>query len=554
MAKARTIAAVVLNLLSLLLAMVVWLYPQPILLWTLLGIATVAVVVNTGLVIKTREEDLSRKIEILSREKAGQQTDNADLLAQLSDRDRQNRDLQSECDDLRRERDTLQNEREQLVGNALNGLKPIIGVEHLVDHWRIFKPTTEMHTEYLYQKIFIALSIAALEYKGKLKFIRYFPSGTRIDRGTFLIQPPNARYPRVLKFDSWSNLEKEATNFADYVFPQLPATYRQPYIPKQRRGYIKGSEWGAVIYDFVDQKGNAADPNQLLTFGEYYQRIDDLARIEQTLRSVLNELNNAWWDPQLMTYQMGKRPATVYDEYFRITRNGKYNEIRDGIRKALDNLGLGQIRLEAKKISLDGLQLCNPLYWVTEFFEKNAHHPNHWLNSTLIDSSVVHGDFHSGNILVTSDNDGNLQGKWVIDFSDVHIGPTVQDIACLAADIKFHWLSSDTLSTIGIQGLYDFERALQPHPPGNHPNFPFPIPNSSDKNTPALLQLKKTWSTVGVLQEYARNYMIAAHAPRPYYLALLHATLLTLRFYDHSDWQKLYAFISAAWLCKCLES
>jgi hypothetical protein len=66
-------------------------------------------------------------------------------------------------------------------------------------------------------------------------------------------------------------------------------------------------------------------------------------------------------------------------------------------------------------------------------------------------------------------------------------------------------------------------------------------------------ELNKVWQVLTVLRQPVRdNYLPGGYA-RPYYLALLHATLPMLYYRDRSPWQKLYAFISAALLCERLE-
>ncbi len=75
------------------------------------------------------------------------------------------------------------------------------------------------------------------------------------------------------------------------------------------------------------------------------------------------------------------------------------------------------------------------------------------------------------------------------------------------------------------------------------------MPNS---NTQTNAQLIKTHQTVCLLRKEACTHM-AGNDARPYYLALLHATLPVLYYRDRTPRQKLYAFLSAALLCERLD-
>jgi hypothetical protein len=163
----------------------------------------------------------------------------------------------------------------------------------------------------------------------------------------------------------------------------------------------------------------------------------------------------------------------------------------------------------------------------------------------------VHGDFHAGNILIEARNDPII---WLIDFPHTHIGPTIQDIARLEADIKFSLFYKEFLLDKQVfDAILDFEDYLL----GQSSRESLDLSGRSQLITNNISErvkqeLDRVWQSLTVLRSPVRKKNLIPSDPSPYYLALLHATLPVLYFSDRSPEQKLYAFISAALLCERL--
>lgn len=428
-------------------------------------------------------------------------------------------------------------------------LPRIIGLEVLVERWKRFE-REERDRAILYEQFWIALSMAQLAYGHlqEIRLIKYF-SGFKIKGGAFLLQPGQDS-PQVLKFDSLANIEEEKDRYEHCVAPCLGQVPGQPRVPSQWNGNIEGKKWGAIIYNLIG--ANQADVGRLGTLSEYYLARDDPEQITNALNKMFEALRPWWasptWPPDCEQW----RRNTLYDEYDRLTR--KQRQMEQGIAQVGQALQIGplqNITASCEYIQLDdNMNLRNPLNWVRDVFERRQ--LAGWISQDeLRRDSIVHGDFHPGNILISQDEHNQLRA-WVIDFPHTHVGPTIQDIARLEADLKFGLLTDDTLQELGFSGLFSFEECLLPTPRQSGACFADLMPGELPTNQQASPQLQKAWKAVCVLREEALGYMIGNDA-RPYYLALLHATMPILHYGDRRPWQKLYAFVSAALLCKYLE-
>lgn len=422
----------------------------------------------------------------------------------------------------------------------------VLGLELLADRWQAFEPK-ERDSVILFEQISITLSVAELAYDRcvEISFIKTFPD-TKIKGGTFLLKP-GEDLPLVFKFDSVANIGEEEERYKNCVARRLGKTAGEPWVPPQRYGRIDGEDWGAITYSLIG--GSPNDLGQLQTFGEYYTTHSSLRQIEKALDNIF-EAVRPWWKHsgvQEDTCVRWKR-STLYGEYDRLTR--KQHQVEGGVTQvgqvlqieALRNLSATQTYVNLE----DDLRLRNPLNWVRDTFE--AKRLGEWITQDgLRRDSIVHGDFHAGNILVSEDDYGQLMA-WLVDFPHTHVGPTVQDIARLEADIKFGLLPDDTLRELSAKAMRDVEAGMLPESEQFAPPLATLSPN---QDKPTNEQLRKAWRAVRLLRKEGRKYMIGDDA-RPYCLALLHATLPTLYYRDRSPLQKVYAFISAALLCERL--
>lgn len=448
---------------------------------------------------------------------------------------------------LLQEMDVLQAQINDIPQEIMEGQPRLMGLELLVERWQTFEPK-QGESAILHEQFSIAQSIAQLKYShaDEVHFINYF-SGFKIESGAFLIQPGH-QMPLVLKFDSMANIRAETERYEQCVAGQLGLTPGGPLVPPQRPGKIAGEEWGAITYNLV--RADQAELGRLQTFADYYATCHRSQQIASALNEIFATLRPWWQNPTWPANCAQGRRNTLYGEYDRLTRKG--DQIEQGIVEAGQKMQLEvlqNITISQTHLNLDpDLRLRNPLNWVNGVFQTRQ--LNGWLNQLRRDS-VVHGDLHAGNILITQDSHGQLRA-WVIDFPHTHVGPTIQDIARLEADVKFGLLASVTLQALSIHEIYRLETTFLP-------KYEQPVPSLADL-TPDQLPAKqltnphwqKAWQAVYLLRNEARKYMNGYDA-RPYYLALLHATMPALYYRNRDPWQKLYTFISAALLCERLD-
>jgi len=417
------------------------------------------------------------------------------------------------------------------------------GLELLFGRWQQFQQETtdraqkERNSAILEIHIRIAMSIAELEYKTKISFLKTF-YGYKIERGTFLIRSGNA-HPLVLKFDSMDNIKKEHQCYRTYIAPWIgSATPGQPLDLSQKPVQFDGQAWGAISYTMI----GADTPEEVQTLGDYY-KTHNFTHIKDALESVFTLLGPLW-----DTAQEPGSELFLYDEYKKWL-SWKQQEIEEGLSEVIQSAkmkGLVNITLDGSSIKIGDLDLLNPVDWTKKSF--NKHSLGSWVrHPKLRSNSIVHGDLHTGNILIEKTAKGAK--PWVIDFPHTHVGPTVQDLARLEADVKFNLLP---LESFNSTALHKFELGLLP------PNSPTNRATRADlllaHKTPEDLrdsEMVKAWEVIGMLREKIQGYM-AGDNPQPYYLALLHATLPILYYVNRSTEQKIYALISAALLCERL--
>jgi hypothetical protein len=268
-----------------------------------------------------------------------------------------------------------------------------------------------------------------------------------------------------------------------------------------------------------------------------------------------------WWGVQIRLYQASECPRKselpdeqdLYYEYKRL--NEKLNALEQDWQAVCTRMGQFAVNdandepffyLREEHPPLE-VRLRHPIQWVrTAFATPDTFNQQYGDLENIRRDSIVHGDFHAGNILIEEDD--LTQRIWLIDFPHTHVGPTVQDIARLEADIKFGLLPSGAFS---VQDLYRFETALLPQSVQQPP--PIAALNPDPQAAPTDSQLLKAWQAICLLRNFVRREQyLRGNDIRPYYLALLHATMPMLCYSDRSDQQKLYAFISAALLCERL--
>jgi hypothetical protein len=438
-------------------------------------------------------------------------------------------------------------------------LPRVFGLEVLVNRWQEFKPRLDENDRAkLYDQLLIAQQIFNKRGAQKITFIKAFP-GSKLEGGAFLVRPENME-AQVLKFERIENLRRERQRFDSCVQGRLLT-----HAPGRPVDYWPSpSTWdheadgrrGAVVYNLAQMGVDS----EIQTFGQYYAQ-QDAACVEQVLKQILNVMAPNWWGVHIRHYQdfecrrKSESPdeQTLYHEYRRLSEKLNALEqcwqaicirIDQCVVDDADDDGFVYLRDEQ---SLFEARLRHPIRWVRSVFANVDTFIRQYEDlESIRRDSIVHGDFHAGNILI--ERDDSTQRIWLIDFPHTHVGPTVQDIARLEADIKFGLLPSDGFS---IPDVYRFEKALLPQSAQQPP--PIAALKPETQAEPTDPQLLKAWQAICLLRDCVRHeHYLRGNDTRPYYLALLHATLPMLCYSDRSDQQKLHAFISAALLCERL--
>jgi hypothetical protein len=370
--------------------------------------------------------------------------------------------------------------------------------------------------------------------RGELKLEKEFAGGYR---NTGVFQVSCRGYPDcVVKFapsrDVLRELDKD--RLYKFHFSNYGANYRAHEVG------AKDDDPGAIWYSLA----GLVNPEKLENFIEFYRRTEDDTAVAEVVSQLCGMLpcNN------------GSDPARLplYGEYDRLARK------LDGITAAVTRLPEEGIPIAGchspqVRITLPGVgdkELRNPLHWVKQTFVKD------YRSRTLTAfEGVVHGDLHSGNILIEVLERG-AHLVWLIDFADAHKGHVLNDLCRLEADIKFILTKvtdeADKRSRESFfEQAYSFETCLTK--PMTLAEF---HPEECEFGELGV-GFGKARACIEIIRRFAvtsKNALLGADL-YPYYLSLLHATLPILAYQEGlcSPWQKLYAFTSAALLCETMD-
>lgn len=420
--------------------------------------------------------------------------------------------------------------------NTLRNIPTVVGFELLVQRWLEHTHTLSPNDRVmLFEQMRMIMMVAQFDANdaGELTILKIFP-GTKIERSVLLIQS-GKNAPLVLKIDRAENIRIEARQYHEYAEQRLGTTPGTPKVCRAE-GRIDSVAWGAITYNLAGYNPSTDDPlGQIQTLGEFIGTHNNHQIIHDVLNHVFWAIN-PWWG------QRTRSNTTLSAAYKRLKE--KRSDLEDAICKVgqvLQIAALEQITSNEAYLTLgEGLKLRNPFQWLKTVFEASnqlgewASDPNQRYDS------IIHGDFHLGNILISANSHGAIQA-WLIDFPHTHVGPTFQDLARLEADIKFGLFP---IAGADCAALYALEMKLLPA-------FTLPQPQPGAAGPASALEL--VGPAVAAVRTEARRYLVGLDV-RPYYLALLHATLPMLAYRDRSPQQKLYAFISCALLCAYLDA
>lgn len=456
---------------------------------------------------------------------------------------------QNFVDDLQSKIKILEETLEERKANP-SDLPPIQELELLVQRWRSFNlPVADNSIPIRQLLIVLSIVLRDTALGHRPRFEKSF-AGTKPDRGAFLVQPGlSTDLPLVLKFDTKANIDLESTNYKVFVKGKIGNVPGEPHYPEQQYQRVsENQELGAIIYNFVGLNKR----QDIKTLADFYQNHSN-DEVQDVLQALFRAIKPWWadntnWSP----LRHRTRRDNLYEEYDRLLRN--YDRIQEGVHLLGETITIPALRsltADVRQITIDdSWMIYNPLYWLRQVFEQKR--LGDWTNEPRYDS-IVHGDFHTGNILV-GERMNQPPAIWLIDFPKTHVGPTVQDIARLEADVKFSLLPLEKLELEKLERpparVFDEiesrllpATSIQPDDLGNL---------SLSLTSEGAAALAKAIAVITTLRKKAKGQHMIGDERLPYYLALLHATLPVLHYPDRTAWQKLYAFISAARLCELL--
>ena len=406
----------------------------------------------------------------------------------------------------------------------------LTGLHHLVERLQTF-PQKAASEQILDRQMQSLLSVALHNREFRRLRVLAFFSGTKVQGGAYLVQPATG-VPLVFKYDRDENLARERERYESCVRVQLSQVAGEPHVPRQQYQMTDDCSWGFVTYKLIDGQGVSG----LSTLASFVQ-MNSAENLHNALQLVFQAMR-PWWEGQDVAQTCRNGYAeTLYIEYSRLARKREavLREIRAvGVRTGVE--ALANLSAETPHFELASIPLTNPIYWVAiQFEEKKLPARIHTHNRY---DSIIHGDFHAGNVLISHSVSGKMAGTaqkaWVIDFPHTHVGPTISDLARLEADLLFRL--SDESSLPGLGELVQWIDALLPRAETAPAPLSALLP-AVDSHASALL--------IAPVRVEAKRYMTGDDA-RPYYLALLHATLPMVNYRELTDWQKQTAFAYAA--------
>lgn len=371
------------------------------------------------------------------------------------------------------------------------------------------------------------LSILAALFKGQrqVRILTRFDGGHR-NRGVYLVRA-SAEADRVVK------IARSADIRAERDAQTLINRFSQNNGGQLVRDVIgaDADAPGGIVYRLASLR-RASD---VRTFGAYYresQNAHDCALIVEQLYSEIlphSQFREVYVGTPFQEYAIPERVV-----------NDVWNVLQ-GIE------AFATIKAEAEWLEFDTPELRrvrNPLVWVRTIM------PRHQTLQMEMVRGVIHGDLHSGNLLI------QLPGPnvWIIDFAKARAdAPTLVDYARLEADVKFHLLEGTDAADYLAQALRFEEHWAAAR-----------FKNEVDAAPPDISsyppEFQKAASCIVALRHVSCSHRRSAHeevvghfvgdSVLPYYLALLQATLRTIRYQESNPAQKTFAFLAAGRLCE----
>ena len=352
-----------------------------------------------------------------------------------------------------------------------------------------------------------------------------FSSGHR-NRGVYQVRSSN-EVERIVKIARSSDIRAERR--AQELINRFSQSNGGRYVRDTQRA--EEDAYGGIVYQLPLLRRNS----NLMNFDSFYRKAPGLAAcggvMEQLYSEALPHCAFRWHEAAPLFQEHALSEPALKKITAMIWENVTLTE--------------GALHDNAVRVLFggDSVAVPNPLVWAEKSLPRFVEVKIPALRG------VIHGDLHSGNLLIEEPS----LNVWLIDFAKTRDhAHTLTDFARMEADLKFYLLPS-TAENYFTQALTFEQTLLAPNEPRDleiaFQNFE-PFDAEFQKAAACILALRRA----AVQQRRAEDDEHVGHfagtSTLPYYLALWQATLRTLKYEQCNRDQKTYAFISAGMLCE----
>lgn len=372
------------------------------------------------------------------------------------------------------------------------------------------------------------LPILAALFHGQpqVHLLRKFSGGYR-NRGVYQVRSSDEA-DRIVKITRSADIRAERR--AQVLINRFSQNNGAQYVRDVQSAH--DGEYGGIVYRLASLRRNT----DIKSFDTFYRETQDSSICASIIEQIYSE---ALPHSQFRHVQ---RMALFQEHTLSPDKLSKISGMASSI------LLLDNDMLESESLHMPfgstRVHIQNPLRWAANIMPNYSH-----LEMPAV-YGVIHGDLHSGNLLIETPG----QNVWIIDFSKTRAGAhTLADFARLEADLKFALLPSSENEDYFGQALR-FENILQ------SPQ----ISQEMDIKMTAFgglgLEFQKAAASILALRRVALNHQpdvpgesighFADASVLPFFLALFHASLRTLKHEQSNPAQKRYAFVAAGLLCE----
>lgn len=320
-----------------------------------------------------------------------------------------------------------------------------------------------------------------------------------------------ARRQEILKLAPEKDIEREKANYDQYV---------QPLLQHQFTALVIGHavSWDMGIIRYTDET-----TGRRYRFTEWYADKQAL-QITRAIKHLYKNVLKPWYD--LDSGEMRKSSGSIYEYYFDPSRFKRFSSYMSNFANQ-DNT----VNIEP----LTGL--INPVLWAEE--NKGLSRFNTFWGT------LVHGDLHSGNIIV--DDDAHA---YVIDYERTGPGFFLRDFVELEKDVRLRLLrleDNDVMLALHLDLLLMKQRY-----PDKLPTWKDPALGTSTISEEKLHELRKAFAAICSIRRVAAQVAGLTNM-KEYYWALLMETLISATNPRITGFAQERALLSASVICERFE-